>query len=83
MINEYKTRTEEIKRYFQDNNLDYSKINELGKCGNKDLMVLQYISREEGQKGLLNDKPAKVVLIIRKKGELLEFEQTEYTRIYL
>lgn len=77
----------EIEEYCKDNNFDFSKVKKLSQGSNKDMLVLQYydpnnINAKEGI-GLLDETPMPVVLWVRRKGDRLEFEQTEYTKKYL
>lgn len=73
----------EIKDYCVKNNLDFNKAKKMPKCWGKDIVALQFIDKEKGKMGLLDDTPAPAVLWIKRiNGELI-FEQTEYTRKYL
>lgn len=74
----------EIKNYCIANGLDYKKAEKMGKSWGKTDIALQYIDKEKGKCGLLDDTPAPVVLWIKKKSDgTLIFEQTEYTEKYL
>ena len=56
----------------------------MDKCLFKDSLILQYfdISKNNG-KGLNDEIPLPIVLKIKKKDNVLIFEQTEYTNKYL
>lgn len=73
----------EIKTYCLNNDLDFEKAKRLPKSWGKDDIALQYVDREKGRRGLLDETPAPVVLWIRRERGKLIFEQTEYTRKYL
>ena len=72
-----------IQSYCADNGLDFSKAEKTGKCWGEDFLILQHIDLEEGKRGLLDETPAPVVLIVRKHGDSFKFEQTEHTVRYL
>ncbi|MBQ7596959.1 MAG: hypothetical protein IJU56_00080 [Clostridia bacterium] len=73
----------EIKRYCDSNALDFEKAKKMSQCWGKDFVALQYHDAKKGQKGLLNDTPMPLVLLISKGKTGLDFEQTEYTKKYL
>ena len=74
----------EIKAYCDSNDLDYEKAKKMPKSWGKNDIALQYIDKEKGKQGLLDDTPAPVVLWIRKdKNGIIIFEQTEQTEKYL
>lgn len=77
----------QIQEYCTENGLSFEKAKKMSQCWGKNDIVLQYfdpenISVKKGL-GLLDETPMPAVLWITKKGEHLEFEQTEYTRKYL
>lgn len=72
-----------IRKYCIDNGLDFSKAEKTGKCWGKDVLILQHIDAEKGKSGLRDETPAPVVLVVRKNGNSLKFEQTEHTMQYL
>lgn len=74
---------EQIKRYCDSNDLNFSKAEKMCKCWGKNNLFLQYHNPEKGKNGLLDETPAPVVLSIRKIDGKLVFEQTEHTRKYL
>lgn len=74
----------EIKKYCKENMLNFEKARKLPKSWGKSDIALQYVDKEKGKKGLLDDIPAPVILWIRKKPDgRIAFEQTEYTKKYL
>ena len=83
MCMEYNKYADKIKDYCDRNQLDFSKIGSMVKgCGADDI-IIQYHDRTKGNDGLKNEKRMPVVLIIRREGNALLFEQTEHTRKYL
>lgn len=73
----------EIRHYCAENGLDFSKAERSGKCWGKNLLMLQHIDPQKGRKGLRDETPAPVTLVVKKNGNSLVFEQTENTRKYL
>lgn len=77
----------EIKDYCAKNNLSFEKAQKMVKGSNKTTLILQYYNpnAESVKKGLglLDETPMPVVLWITKQGDMLNFEQTEYTKQYL
>lgn len=73
----------EIREYCRENGLDFSKAQKAGKCWGKDFLILQYVDAEKGQRGLMDESPAPVVLVVRRENDRLAFEQTPNTRRYL
>ena len=73
----------EIKDYCNKNNLDFEKVKTSPKCWGKNDIWIQHTTGEKGQKGLLDETPAPIILMISEKNGHLEFEQTEYTQHYL
>lgn len=73
----------EIYDYCTANGLDFSKAEKAGKCWGKDVLMLQHIDSQKGKRGLQDETPAPVLLVIKKTGSSLIFEQTEYTKHYL
>lgn len=75
----------QIQAFFEENNLNYSKVKKCGKAvgviGGKKTLLLQDISHSS-KNGLLDDAPAPIVLkAIENNGDLI-FEKTEYTNKY-
>lgn len=58
-----------IKKYCDENNLDYDKILKSPKCGNKDALFIQHCNPEIGKLGLQNEHPAEVLLSARKEKD--------------
>ncbi len=74
---------QEIKDYCSVNGFDFEKAKKLPKCWGKNDLWLQYHDPDKGVSGLKDEVPAPIVLKISRKGNKIEFEQTEYTRKYL
>lgn len=73
----------EIRNYCLSNGLDFSKAERSGKCWGKDVLMLQHIEPQAGEKGMMDETPAPIILVIKKQNNSLVFEQTEHTRKYL
>ncbi len=73
----------EIREYCRENGLAFSKVQKAGKCWGKDFLILQYVDKEKGRLGLMDESPAPVVLVVRRDSDGLAFEQTPNTRRYL
>lgn len=82
-IDHFKEWFSEIQDYCNRNNLDFEKVKKLSKGNGLDFLMLGYIDPNKGEKGLIDDTPAPVALIVKKTGKGLIFEQTEYTAQYL
>lgn len=83
MCMEYSKYANEIKSYCESNMLDFSKLDRMIKgCGADDI-IIQYHDPSKGAKGLNDETRMPVVLWIKRAGDKLVFEQTEYTRKYL
>ena len=75
---------DDIKKYCEINNLSFEKAKNMEKCWGKDDLILQYYdSSKNNGKGLNDEIPLPIVLKIKKKDNVLIFEQTEYTNKYL
>ena len=75
-------RKEVIKTFALD--LSFEKAKNMAKCWGKDDLILQYYdSSKNNGKGLNDEIPLPIVLKIKKKDNVLIFEQTEYTNKYL
>ena len=75
---------DDIKKYCEINNLSFEKAKNMAKCWGKDDLNLQYYdSSKNNGKGLNDEIPLPIVLKIKKKDNVLIFEQTEYTNKYL
>lgn len=74
---------QEIRQYCKDNGLDFSKAEEMGHCWGKTRLVIQYVDPAKGEKGLWDETPAPVVLIMEIIDGKPHFEQTQYTQLYL
>lgn len=80
----YESWEPQIQAYFEENNLNYTKVKKCGKAvgviGGKKTLLLQDISHSTN--GLLDDTPAPIVLkAIENDGRLI-FEKTDYTNKY-
>jgi hypothetical protein len=75
----------EIERYCIDNALSVDKVFSFLKSYNDDFVAIQYAEPENETDGLTKNcaVPAPVVLWIRRNGNTVVFEQTEYTDKYL
>lgn len=73
----------EIRTYCNRNNFSFDKAKNLSQCWGSNFLALQYHDPEKGKKGLLDETPMPLVLLITKTNKGLEFEQTEYTKKYL
>ena len=74
----------QIRSYCQSNNLSFEKTKKLSQCWGENFLALQHYDPEKGKKGLLDETPMPVILIIQKKSDgTLCFEQTEHTKEYL
>lgn len=87
MCKRFEEWKDEIKKYCNNNNLSFDKATKMVQSSSETMLLLQYFDPEsESVKkglGLLDETPMPAVLWITKKGNDLEFEQTEYTRQYL
>ncbi|MBO5060245.1 MAG: hypothetical protein J6C82_04960 [Clostridia bacterium] len=87
MCKRFEEWKDEIKEYCDSNSLSFDKATKMVQSSSKDMLLLQYFDSEaESVKkglGLLDETPMPAVLWVIKKGNALEFEQTEYTRKYL
>lgn len=70
----------DIRNYCQKNDFDFEKVKSLSQCWGRDFLALQFHDPDQGQKGLLNETPMPLVLLIRKTPTGLIFEQTEHTK---
>lgn len=73
----------EIEKYCENNNLSFEKACQMGQCCGKNDLWLQYVDKEKGKNGLLDETPAPIVLIIYVDNGNVRFEQTEHTKKYL
>ncbi len=76
--------SDEIKKYCEQNGLDFEKAKSSSKSWNRNTVLLGYYDKTKGYNGLLDDTPMPVVLAIFKQNDgSLVFEQTEHTKKYL
>ncbi len=76
--------SKQIKEYCENNGFDFEKAKKMSQSWGKDILVLQFHDPEKGTKGLLDETPSPVVLLVKKEknGQLL-FETTENTSKYI
>ena len=79
----YEELKDDIREYCEENNLDFDKVLKAGKCYGKNVLFLQHINRTKENAGLKDETPAKVILIVRRSGGAISYEQTKYTQKYL
>lgn len=75
--------SDNIKNYCNEKNLDFEKAKKLSQCWGKDFLALQFHDKTKGSKGLLDETPMPLVLLVKQTSEGLVFEQTEHTEKYL
>lgn len=73
----------EIREFCQKNQLDFEAISKLSKGYGRDFLAFCCYDPGKGTKGLLDDTPMPLVLMVRKTKDGLVFEMTEYTDRYL
>ena len=73
----------EIKKYCDDNGLDFDIVKSMPQCWGKNDIWLQYYDPEKGKNGLLDETPAPIVLKIQVNNGIVTIEQTEHTDKYL
>lgn len=73
----------EIKKFCDENSLDFNKAKVLSQSWGKEHLALAYHDKSKGVNGLLDDTPMPMVLLITKTETGLNFEQTEFTKKYL
>ena len=56
----------EIREYCISNDLNFDKVISAPKCWNDKILVIQHLDPTKGSQGLLNEKPAEVLLTVRK-----------------
>lgn len=83
MCRRFEEWSDDIKRYCESNGFDYEKAKKLSKCWGKNDLLLQYYDPHGEKKGLLDETPMPLVLMITQTPEGLIFEQTEHTKKYL
>lgn len=74
---------QEIIEYCEQNGLSFDKVREMAQAWGKDELLLQYHDPQKGNKGLLDETPAPIVLIMQIKDGTPVFIQTEYTKKHL
>lgn len=84
MCKRFEEWSDDIKRYCESNGLNYEKAKKLSKCWGKNDLLLQYYDPNGEKKGLLDETPMPLVLMISRQTDgTLIFEQTEHTKKYL
>jgi len=76
-------RREEIATYCKENRLSVDKAFSASGTETDEWVFLQHFDPTEGERGLLDETPADVILKIFLENGKLRFEQTEHTRTYL
>lgn len=76
---------DEIKQYFDENGLDYSKLREMGRTYDETITIYQYVDweKEIDWETFRDDIPAPAVFIVREEDGRPVFEETGITRKYL
>ena len=76
---------DEIKRYFDENGLDYSKLREMGRTYDETITIYQNVDweKEIDWETFRDDIPAPAVFIVREEDGRPVFEETGITRKYL
>lgn len=76
---------DEIKQYFDENGLDYSKLLKMSGCYDKTITIYQYVDweKEIDWEAFRDDIPAPAVFIGREEDGRPVFEETGITRKYL
>lgn len=81
LFDEWKT---EIKQYCEQNGLSFDAAQNMSQAWNKTTVALYHCEEKNDNRGLLDDTPSPLVLLIkRNKDGTLTFEQTEHTHKYL
>ncbi|MBE5928337.1 MAG: hypothetical protein E7267_03050 [Lachnospiraceae bacterium] len=83
MKNFFMEHIDKIFEYCNHNGLSIEKIRKSPKCYSHDTMYIQYVDDSKMGEVLRDNKPAKVLLIIRKTNEGIMFEPSEDIREYL
>lgn len=76
--------SKQIEVFCKENDYDFEKVKKMSQSWGKDILVLQFYDPAKGVRGLLDETPSPVVLLIKKEinGQLL-FETTENTSRYI
>jgi hypothetical protein len=79
-FNDYKN---DIKDYCARNNIDFDKISTFPRGSGRDNLMFLYLDNQNKKTlGLLDETPLPIVLMVRRKDNVLSFEQTENTKKY-
>lgn len=73
----------ELKNFCEDENISVETVFALPKCYSSDFMFIQTYDKKNATKGLTDNTPADIVLIIRKGETGPEFELTDKGKILL
>lgn len=79
----FETYAQAVEAYCKQNNLSFQKAKKMCKAYGRNDMLLQYHDPQKGKRGLLDETPAPVVLIMRVIDGKPMFEATEHTNRYL
>lgn len=75
---------DEIRNYCQAHNLSFEKtIASVKGCNDDSVFFQALVKSEKSRTGLRNETPLPVVLIMKKVGTRVVFEQTEHTKHFL
>ena len=80
LFNKYE---KQIKKYCEENGLDFNKLTKLPMCWGKNDIWVQYHDPQKGEKGMKDETPAPIVLMVKINNDTVSVSQTEYTDIYL
>lgn len=84
MCAQFEQWRDQIRKYCEENNLNFQKVCASVKCWRPNLLILQMPHSEMRKtEGLRNDTPLPILLRITKVDTNLQFEQTAYTQEYL
>jgi hypothetical protein len=74
----------EIKSFCDNSGYSFDKLLGLSRGWSLNYIAFNYHDKNKSNGlGLLDETPLPLVLLVRKKGDKLEFEQTEHTTKYL
>ncbi len=72
-----------LEDFCESEGLSVDKIMHSPKCYNQNMMVIQHVDWNKTGEGLRNNKPAKVLLVIRRTEEGVMFEPSDDIKEYL
>ncbi len=74
---------DEFIQYCNNNKIDYDKLIKMPRCFSKNIILFQVIDRERGELGLMDNKPAKVILKVEFKDGHFEYEASDDILTYV